>query len=343
MNREERILAFCKLGTLLTNAYNSRESELQAAIQKASFQNPWFTENNSLQAFRGITHMLAEHKLRSWLQSYSFPEKAHSRIAVIMAGNIPMVGFHDALCVLISGNTLIAKLSSKDTVLLEYVFSKLIEIDERFANHIQICTHTLPEFDAIICTGSNNSSRYFEYYFGKYPHIIRKNRNSVGVICEHDTAETYSKISHDIFSYFGLGCRNVSKLYIPESVDIRTILNSFKPDKSLVEHTKYMNNYEYQKSIYLVGQQEHLDTGYLLVAQSTQLYSPLAVLVYEPYTNILDVQQTLETHKDSIQCIVCSENLFYKENTIPGTTQVPELYNYADDIDTLSFILNLPV
>ena len=343
MNLEQRIQAFCKLGEFLSHACDTKSPELYTYIQKAHFQNQWFTHENCVMAVQALTNTLIYEKLHAWIHSYTIPHKIPARIAVIMAGNIPLVGFHDALCVLISGNTLIAKVSSKDTVLIEYVLSKLIEIEQRFEQNIQICTQKLPKFDAIICTGSNNSSRYFEYYFGKYPHIIRKNRNSVGVITQDDTPDIYPLFFHDVFAYFGLGCRNISKIYIHKNHDIRNILDACKSYEFLTQHAKYMNNYEYQKSLYLLNQQEHLDTGYLLLTQSTQLHSPLAVLFYETYTHIHEVQKTVELEKDVLQCIVCSNNIFYKENTKPGTTQMPELYNYADDIDTLSFILNLPV
>lgn len=341
MNISKQIQAFSTLGAFLEYSTHNPDTEFTEILQKAYYQNPWFTQENCIMACKNIAQMLQKDSLEAWLASYSWTHTSPKKIAVIMAGNIPFVGFHDALCVLISGNILIAKLSSKDRILPEYIFSKLCEIEPDFTNNIQICEHTLPQFDAIICTGSNNSSRYFEYYFGTYPHIIRKNRTSVAVLLDSDDEHIAKLLAQDIFSYFGLGCRNVSKIYIPQEYDITKLLDAFGENSDILKHNKYMNNYEYQKSIFLLCKQAHFDNGYLLVTEDTNLHSPLAVLFYERYTSAQDVQEKIHTYTHELQCLVCSQDIFSITNTLPGTSQFPRVSDYADSIDTLSFILNI--
>ena len=343
MNLQQRIQAFSKLGIYISECISTAESntEFLKVLRKAESQNPWFTNKNSIQAFLGISKMLEEKQLLTWIQNYIFTEKSPKTIAVIMAGNIPMVGFHDALCVLITGNNLLAKLSSKDSVFMHFLFQKLIEIEPEFDTFITIEEGFVTDFDAIITTGSNNSSRYFEYYFNSYPHIIRKHRNSIGVIIGNEDKETLQKFGSDILLYFGLGCRNISKLYIPEDFDISQIIDCFQPYETLVAHNKYMNNYEYNKSIYLVSQQPHLDNGFLLFKEDFAISSPLAVVYYEKYSNFAELQTYITMNTDVIQCIVCKDDAFNKKNIEPGDTQSPNVWDYADDIDTILFLLNL--
>jgi len=329
MNLQQRIQAFSKLGIYISECISTTESntDFLKVLRKAESQNPWFTNINSTQAFFGISKMLEEKQLHSWIQNYIFIEKSPKTIAVIMAGNIPMVGFHDALCVLITGNNLLAKLSSKDSVFMHFLFQKLIEIEPEFDTFITIEEGFVTDFDAIITTGSNNSSRYFEYYFNSYPHIIRKHRNSIGVIIGNEDKETLQKFGSDILLYFGLGCRNISKLYIPEDFDISQIIDCFQPYETLVAHNKYMNNYEYN--------------GFLLFKEDFAISSPLAVVYYEKYSNFAELQTYITMNTDVIQCIVCKDDAFNKKNIEPGDTQSPNVWDYADDIDTILFLLNL--
>ncbi|MDA3881928.1 MAG: hypothetical protein PF481_01450 [Bacteroidales bacterium] len=342
MNISERTDAFIELGKILSEKCGAgSDAEFDATIRKAEQQNPWFTHDNIINALSEIADMVREDELKKWIAEYSFTSSHSKRVAVIMAGNIPAVGFHDALCVLISGNYLIAKTSSKDAVLIPYILTLLTNIESQFASQYEICTERLPAFDAIICTGSNNTSRYFEYYFGKYPHIIRKNRTSVGIIVPEDTASVYGALGSDIFSYFGLGCRNVSKLYIHESIDVTKILDEFMQFDSLRSHNKYMNNYEYNRSVYLLNQIEHLDTGFMLLKQDEQLHSPLGVVFYETYSDISSLKTQLANIKNELQCVVCSQDTFFHTHTLPGKSQQPKVSEYADNIDTIHFLLNI--
>ncbi|MFW5851400.1 MAG: acyl-CoA reductase [Bacteroidota bacterium] len=343
MNISERTSAFIKLGGILSQKCKTdSDNEFNAIIRKAELQNPWFTRTNIISALSEIAIMLHAEELETWIRQYDYPsDNKPKRIAVIMAGNIPAVGFHDSLCVLISGNYLIAKTSSKDAILIPYILKLLCEIEPLFASQYEMCTEQLPQFDAIICTGSNNTSRYFEYYFGKYPHIIRKNRTSVGVVVPEDDSEIFKALGTDIFSYFGMGCRNVSKLFIHESIDVTKILDEFMNFDWLQSHNKYMNNYEYNRSVYLLNQIQHLDTGFMLLKEDEQLHSPLSVVFYETFSDITEITSGLTDIKNELQCVVCSQNLFFKKNTFPGTSQQPKVSEYADDIDTINFLLHI--
>ncbi len=340
---EQRIKAFVILGKLFEDiAINPHNhDDFYEIADKAKFQNPWFTKSTVASAVLELSKMLEENSLKEWTLQYNIQKKAAKRIAVVMAGNIPLVGFHDALCVLITGNFLIAKLSSKDSILMEYVLEKLAEIEPAFSKMYEVTKDKLKNFDAIISTGSDNSARYFEYYFGKYPHIIRKNRNSVAVILDSDTPTEYQKIGEDIFSYFGLGCRNVSKIYVPQNFNMVAFLDSLTHFESLTEHHKYMNNYEYNRSIFLMSQIQHLDTGYALFKEENSYNSPIAVVNYSTYNSLKDVELELQQNAENLQCVVCSENTLNFPTVLPGESQQPKVSDYADNIDTIKFLIEL--
>jgi hypothetical protein len=226
------------------------------------------------------------------------------KVGLILAGNIPLVGFHDVLCVLATGHHALIKASSQDARLVRHVLNMLATIDARFSAKYSF-VERLKDFDAVIATGSDNSSRYFEYYFGKVPHIIRKNRNSIAVITGDETTEELNLLGHDIFDYFGLGCRNVSKLLIPQGYDIGTFFRPIETYQPVINHHKYNNNYDYNKSIYLVNSEKHFDNGFLLLKESEALASPLAVLYYEHYDTMADAEKTINANSDKIQCVVC--------------------------------------
>jgi len=258
-----------------------------------------------------------------------------------MAGNIPAVGFHDFLCILLSGNCVSAKLSSDDLVLIPALAAMLCAIEPEFTSRINFTQERLPKIDAIIATGSNNSSRYFEYYFSKYPNIIRKNRTSVAVLTGNESRSELSALGQDIFRYFGLGCRNVSFLYVP---------NDFKPDafyeaiegwNVLSLHKKYLNNYEYSKAIYLVNAVPHFDNNFLLLREDDSLHSPLAVIHFKRYVDMDVLKMELKEKQDQIQCIVASP-LSGLSNIEFGNSQNPGPADYADQIDTMKFLANLP-
>jgi hypothetical protein len=291
-------------------------------------------------AVHAIAVMLHKRDLEKWLENESGnPEiKMHS-IGLILAGNIPIVGFHDILCVLASGHKALIKLSSQDQKFIPYILNKLIEIEPAFQLQISYIDR-LKDFDAVIATGSNNTSRYFDYYFSKVPHIIRKNRNSVAILNGEESKEDLKALGHDIFDYFGLGCRNVSKLYVPKDYVFEEFFESIEEFKSVADHHKYNNNYDYNKSIFLVNLDKHLDNGFILLKEDSRFVSPLAVLYYEEYHNIEQLGSELIKNEDLIQCIVSNSKL--PLSTVPfGQSQCPGLFDYADGVDTMKFLREL--
>jgi hypothetical protein len=259
-----------------------------------------------------------------------------------MAGNIPMVGFHDLLAVLLSGNFAVIKLSGDDKHLLPFVTKILCTIEPAYKERIEFREGRLSEIDAVIATGSNNSARYFEYYFGKIPHIIRKNRNSVAVLSGDEPPEELKKLGADIFSYFGLGCRNVSKLFIPKGYDLNLFFNAIFSYQEIINHNKYANNFDYNRAVYLMGKDKEglLENGFLFLVKSLEYASPVAVIFYEYYDDIALVNAKLTSDKEQIQCIV--SNIQAIQNRIPfGKAQQPELWDYADNVDTMEFLIGL--
>lgn len=332
MTLEQRISAFVKLGAHLSNL---SEEAFETLAQNARNENPWFTPENVKRAITGITRMLQEDKLKQWTTSYTLNPKEPKTVALVLAGNIPLVGFHDFLCVLISGHHAQLKLSSKDSKLIQYLIKHLVWLEPGFENAITIKENKLENFDAVIATGSDNSSRYFEYYFGKYPNIIRKNRSSCVVLTGNETPEEIEALGEDIFSYFGLGCRNVSKAYVPKGYDLTKILSRWESYKDIIHHHKYCNNYDYQKSILLVNQVLFLDNGFIILQENEKLVSPISVLYYEYYADQIDLENKLNAHAEKIQCLVGK----HKPATILfGEAQYPEVWDYADNVDTLKFL-----
>jgi hypothetical protein len=327
------------LGQFITDETHEETIEEWVAIAKS--RNNWFTPANVRLSLSSIaTEYLDEHKLSAWAAQY--PEPAESRkIGVVMAGNIPAVGFHDALCVLISGHTLLAKPSTDDPLLIRTLLSKLIEIEPEFSDYIHF-VERLNDSDAYIATGSDNTARYFHYYFGKKPNIIRKNRTSVAVLNGTETSEELRALGTDILQYFGLGCRNVSKLFVPSGYDFTGFYESIEemaPD--YLHHHKYFNNYEYNKSIYLVNRVAHSDNGFLLTTESEALVSPISVLHYQSYGSKDELGALLAGSEDKIQCIVANPAL-HLPGTLPfGAAQSPALADYADGVDTMAFLAQL--
>lgn len=339
MNLEERIETFSELGQILRDGLAGKKGRYGEALERLiadqQFRNGWFTPRNVEQALRAIAEVLTTGKLAIWTGRYPEISEQHepSDVAVVMAGNIPLAGFHDFLSVLITGNRIIAKTSSKDPDLIVFIGDILGEINPSFRDRIKFTDGLLKEFDSVIATGSDNTSRYFEYYFGKYPHIIRKNRNSIAIIQGDETSTELSGLGTDIFSYFGLGCRSISKIYVPEGYDIRSLAESWTEYSDLSEHNKYANNYDYNKAVFIVNRDEFIDTGFLLCRNDSKLSSPVAVLHYEFYKSLSSVYRETEILKDRIQCIA-------GRNFTPfGRAQMPELWDYADGIDTLEFLL----
>ena len=333
MKMEERIIAFSALGTLIKQL---NEDEFQSLADEVRRENPWFTEDNIRMAVSGIAKFLNKEKLQTWISNYTFNNPS-KKVALIMAGNIPMVGFHDLLSVLISGHHAVIKLSSKDSVLIKFLVRKLIDIEPQFENKIEFAER-LKDFDAVIATGSDNSARYFDYYFGKYPNIIRKNRTSIGVLTGSESDEELTSLGTDVFSYFGLGCRNVSKLFVPTGYDLGKIYRSWEVYHDIVHHHKYCNNYDYQKSILLVNTSPFLDNGFAILQESEKMVSPISIVYYEYYNTPSELIERLNLLKEKTQCIVGNSEW---SNIKFGQSQFPDVGDYADQIDTLNFLSNL--
>jgi hypothetical protein len=339
MNLRERIESFADLGELLRNSIDKKENKYSARlfelINNQHLKNEWFTPENVRSALNAIAGELTEENLIKWASAY--PELKENinplRAGVIMAGNIPLAGFHDFLSVLISGNNLIAKTSSKDSELIVHISEILCSVNPGFREKIEFTIGTLANFDVVIATGSNNSSRYFEYYFGKYPSIIRKNRNSIAIVEGNETDSELQGLGTDIFSYFGLGCRNVSKIYIPKGYDLSAMIRNLDAFSGIISHNKYANNYDFNKAVYLVNKEFFYDTGYLLLKEERGLSSPVSVLHYEYYDSQSYVKQQTELLKKKIQSVVGRHNIPF------GKAQSPNLWDYADGIDTIEFLL----
>jgi len=344
---KQRLNAFVSLGQFITAHLNHQTTddknirfheELNNLIKNLHLSNPWFTPDFITSALKGIAFMLEEKMITNWANSYSIEDennKAPKQVAVIMAGNIPMVGFHDALCVLISGHKLLAKLSSDDNQLIPFLFKILISFENAFDDFIKIEDGFVKNADAFIATGSDNSARYFESYFGKYPNIIRKNRSSVAILAGDESEESLQNLGKDVFTYFGLGCRNVSLLYLPSSMSPLRILDAFNVFAHLRNHNKYINNYDYRKAVALLNNIPHFDSGFLLLFENNTLHAPIGTLNYTFYENDIHLQNILAIQKEQIQCITG------KNYSALGSAQYPTIFDYADGVDTMNFLLSL--
>ena len=328
MNLKERIEAFGKLGDRI-NALKEEEVTKYAAI--ARHENPWFTDTNVQTALEGVASMLDRKKLSEWLKPYKINIEVPRIVGIVMAGNIPLVGFHDLLSVLITGHYAAIKTSSKDTFLVNLIVEWLLELAPGLKKNISL-REKLTDIDAVIATGSDNTARYFHYYFGKVPNIIRKNRVSVAIIDGTESKDELEALGTDIFTYFGLGCRNVSKIYFPEGYDVKELFEAISSFESAMDNHKYKNNYDYHKSIYLINKTKHLDTGFLLWHETDELVSPLSVVFAQSYQDISALKEKFSTLEDKIQCKV-------GHGFIPfGQAQFPEPWDYADNVDTIKFL-----
>lgn len=332
MNLNQRINAFVKLAN---NLLILEPFDKEALYDKAQASNQWFRPHNIDEAITGIRSFLNEKDLKSWAERYSFGSE-QKKVGLVMAGNIPLVGFHDLMCVLISGHKAVVKLSSQDEVLGRYVIDTLFKIEPRFVEFIEIAER-LNHVEAVIATGSDNTARYFEYYFKHIPHIIRKNRTSCAVLDGKESEADLHELGKDIFQYYGLGCRNVSKIFVPEGFDFPFFFRSIESYQPIINHHKYNNNYEYRKSIFLVNRHDHLDNGFLLVQENESLASPISVLYYEYYKNPTLLKQKLEIQKEKIQCIV-SRGGYWPASFNLGQAQMPKIDDYADGVDTMKFL-----
>ncbi|UOQ51392.1 acyl-CoA reductase [Hymenobacter cellulosivorans] len=336
MNHSDRVAAFIALGQRLQHLSGD---ELADLVRRARNSNTWFDEPNVTAAVQGVAELLTEDTLRTWASRYPTEPEQARRVGVVMAGNIPLVGFHDLLCVLISGHYLLAKPSADDKVLMTWIAQELTTLEPRFAERISF-VERLNEADAFIATGSNNTARYFEYYFSKKPNLIRRNRTSLAILTGEETADTLAALGRDIFQYYGLGCRNVSKLYVPENYSFSPLLDALQPWERVLTHNRYQNNYDYNKSILLVNNVPHYDNGFLLLNEAAPLVSPISVLHYGRYTSEVDLVDQLTDAAEQIQCIV-SDGGRYAGSFAFGQAQSPKVTDYADGVDTMAFLAEI--
>jgi hypothetical protein len=348
MNIEERIRSFSFLGELLREFSSGGKIpglpgmavRIDETLSRAEAENPWFTRDNLAYALRACGELLTMQNLTEWLRAYPGIEIRENpkRVGVVMAGNIPLAGFHDFLCVLLSGHHIVARLSKQDARLLPLFGELLSGHDSRWNDRMTFTAGQLSGFDAVIATGSNNTSRYFDYYFGRYPHIIRKNRTSVAVLDGRESNEELRALGSDLFLYFGLGCRNVSKLFLPEGYDLSRLEEPFSRWSHLADHHKFRNNYEYHRSVFLMNTVPYADGGFFLLREEDSLASPVAVVYFEQYRNHDQVLRKLDESAHLLQCVVA--NIPGDRRYIaPGRTQQPALVDYADGVDTMRFLI----
>lgn len=337
MNNIEFLRVFQLLSDKLKNL---SEQEIKTLSETAFYQNLWFSEKSIRSSIAGIIQLLEPTYLEKWLNNYSFENINPKKIGVIMAGNIPFVGFHDALCVICSGHNLFVKLSSNDKILPTYILDLLTKIEPKLKEKI-IFTEKFNEIDALIATGSNNSARYFEYYFSKIPRIIRKSRTSLAILDGNETGLELEKLGKDIFTYFGHGCRNVSSILVPRGYSFNLFFESMMPfGNEMLNNNKYCNNYDYHKAIYLMNVDTFLDNNFLMIRESDQIYSPISVVHFHYYDNQNDILDYINSNKEKIQCIV-SKNGDNQTQIKFGEAQKPSIFDYADGIDVMKFLMNL--
>ncbi|RMG83495.1 MAG: acyl-CoA reductase [Bacteroidetes bacterium] len=339
MKLEKRIEVMAQLGEHLLA---ENDEFLLAILKRTEFNNPWLTVENQQTAIRAIARqMLDKDRLRDWARQYDHPEPASPKtVGLVLAGNIPVVGFHDMLSVFIAGHKSQIKLSEKDRFVLPYWMELLKKMNPDTAEYFEI-VERLSGFDAVIATGSNNSARYFEAYFGKYPHIIRRNRNSVAILDGTETDADLLKLGDDIFQYFGLGCRNVSKIYVPPTFDADHFLEVLHEFRELILHTKYKNNFDYNHALFMLNKVPFKNNGCLLLIESADIPSRIATLHYERYDDLAALEAQLRAQEDLIQCVVAKKGLLSRPVVEFGQTQSPGLTDYADGVDTMAFLKEL--
>lgn len=352
MTLNDRIVAFATLGKFL-NQFDSENpipnddiannalffEKFVVAIERAKHYNNWFTPEEVRFSFQQWGKALTEENLTSWLSNYDTTNISPKIIGIVMAGNIPLVGFHDLLCILVLGHKALIKLSSSDNQLIPMCLEYLSRLNPQFEDRIEITQNQLKDFDGVIATGSNNTARYFEYYFGKHPSIIRKNRNSIAVLTGNETQDELEALGEDIFRYFGLGCRSVSKLFVPQFYNFVPLFEALYKYKYLVNNDKYINNYDYNKAVYLMSEFKILDNGFIILKEDKSHASPIGSLFYEYYDDLEKLSERFNNDKDKIQCLV---NMNTSNGKLSfGETQKPALSDYADGVDTVDFLLKI--
>ena len=341
MNIEKQISGLCKLSLYIKEFlqndgenFNESDEEFNAILRKSEIENSWFTLENQKISLTQWANLLTEKNIKNWLSKYDIA-KSPKKVGLILAGNIPLVGFHDVISVILSQHIPVIKLSSKDKTMLPFLLSKWNEFSEGNINYE--FAERLKDFDAVIATGSNNTARYLEYYFKDSLSIIRKNRTSVAILKGDETVAELQLLAEDIFRYFGLGCRNVTRLFIPHDFLIDKIFESFLNFKEVINHHKYANNYEYNRAIYLLNQDRFWDNNFVMLKEDDALFSPLAVLNFSRYNNIEEVQDFISENELNIQAIVANPDLGFDSINF-GEAQNPSLDTYADKVDTMKFL-----
>ena len=343
MNINERTELISEIGEFLKNyldkKYDNKKDdnliEFEKVIKKAQSNNSWFTDENIKINLTYWSKKLIKTNLNQWLSKYNLKDTSRKNIAIIMAGNIPLVGFHDFICVFLAGHNSIIKLSSNDKYLIPF----LLNLVKFPSDRVVYLDGMLTEYDAVIATGSDNTSRYFEYYFKNKQSIIRKNRNSIAILDGNETDEELKSLSHDILTYFGLGCRSVSKLYVPKGYNFDSFFNSIFAYKDLINNHKYANNYDYNKAIYLMSEYKFLDNGFFMIKEGNEMHSPISTINYEFYDNISHLSEKIKQQEENIQCVV--SNIKFEGRIDFGETQNPSLNQYADNIDVMNFLLTI--
>ncbi|WP_272148698.1 acyl-CoA reductase [Tenacibaculum aiptasiae] len=349
---QNRIAAFVKLGEFLGQFTQKNVAQKDTVefndiffdgfkhqLKIAGENNTWFTKDHLLFATENWSKALTETSIQKWISNEKLGHNETKQVAIIMAGNIPLVGFHDFLSVLIAGHSVLVKQSSNDKHLLPFLAKYLEFVEPEFKGKITFTEQKLTDFDAVIATGSNNTARYFEYYFKDKPSIIRKNRNSVAILTGNETKEDFEKLSEDVFRYFGLGCRSVSKLFVPKNYDFDSFFKGMYNKHEIINNVKYANNYDYNKAVYLMSEFDILENGFLMIKEDQSYASPIASVFYEYYENADDLKIKLWEDKDQIQCVVA--NNFIDNEIAFGQTQHPQLWDYADGINTLEFLAKI--
>ena len=347
MDLNKRVELISKIGILFRNYINNNInqnnkdsiSKLKYAINNSKQNNSWFTYENINFCLNHWSNILNKKSINKWISNYNIQEIQPKNIAIIMAGNIPLVGLHDFICVFLSGNKSIIKLSSNDKYLTNFIIDYISSLDKNVSKIVEINNSFLDNYYAVIATGSNNTSRYFEYYFKNCKSIIRKNRNSIAIISGNESKNELLELSRDIFTYFGLGCRSVSKLYVPVNYNFDLLFEALYDYKDLINNHKYINNYDYNKAVYLMSEYKFLDNGYFILRESHELSSPIATVNYETYKNVDKLKIKLSEISNNIQCVVTNMKM---DNTIKfGETQTPKLNQYADNLDVVDFLLTI--
>ena len=344
---DKRINALSQLGKLLESLCKSKkDSSYDFWIKKFEKQiilahqfNNWFTKDYIFLALNHWSKELCENNIILWTKQYEIKDCSDKTVAIIMAGNLPLVGFHDFLCAMLLNYNCLIKLSSDDKILIPLIVDFIESLLPGFKNKIKFVEKPLKNFHGVIATGSDSSFKYFEYYFKNYPRLLRKNRHSIAILDGNESERDLKNLGKDIFNYFGMGCRSVSKIFVPTNYNFDLLFNAIYDYRDIINHNKYANNYDYNKAVYLMGEQKFIENGFLMIKEDDKLGSPIACLFYESYNSITELQKKINSLKDSLQCVVSNLNISNSINF--GLSQNPKIDDYADNIDTLDFLLKI--